>query len=100
MKDKKYCKVRDRCHDAGVYRGAVQSICNLRNSVPEKCPIAFHNGSNYDNHFIIKEIVEEFKRLFIYLGENTEKYITFIIPIEKEVKIIDKNGEEITKHAS
>ena len=100
MKDKKYCKVIDRCHDAGVYRGAVQSICKLRNSVPEKCPIVFHNGSNYDNHYIIKEIVEECKKQFTYLGENTEKYITFIIPIEKGVKIIDKNVEEITKHPS
>ena len=26
-----------------------------------KKPIAFHNGSNYDYHFIIKELAEEFK---------------------------------------
>ena len=29
--------------------------------------------------------------------ENTEKYVTFTFPIEKEVTRIDKNGEEITK---
>ena len=28
---------------------------------------------------------------------NTEKYIIFTVPIEKEVTSIDKNGEEITK---
>ena len=31
---------------------------------------------------------------------NTEKYITVIVPIEKEVTRIDKNGEEITKNIS
>ena len=30
-KIKKYCKVRDRCHYAGEYRGAAHSICNLAN---------------------------------------------------------------------
>ena len=35
---------------------------------------------------------------FTYLGENTEKYITFIFPVEKKVMIIVKNGEEITKN--
>ena len=32
--------------------------------------------------------------------ENTEKYITFTIPIEKKVTRIDKNGEESTKNIS
>ena len=44
-----------------------------------------------------KELAEEFKKQFACLGENTEKYITFTVPIEKEVKWIDKNREEITK---
>ena len=40
------------------------------------------------------------KKQFTCLGENTEKYITFIVPIEKEVTRIDENGEEITKNIS
>ena len=32
------------------------------------------------------------------LGENTKKYITFTVPIEKEGTRIDKNGEEITQN--
>ena len=64
VKDKKYRKVRDHSYYAGEYRGAVHSICNLKYSVPKKIPIAFHNGSNYDYHFIIKELVEEFKKQF------------------------------------
>ena len=49
---------------------------------------------------IIKQLAEEFEAKFNCLGENTEKYVTFSIPIVKEVKRIDKNGEEITKAIS
>ena len=73
-------------------------LCNLKYSVPKQIPVAFHNGSNYDYHFIIKEWAEEFKKQFTCLGENIEKYIIFTVPIEKEVKRIDKNGEEMTKN--
>ena len=45
--------------------------------------IKFHNGSNYDYHFIIKELVEKFERQFTCLGEKTEKYITFSVLMEK-----------------
>ena len=45
-------------------------------------------------------LAEEFKKQFTCLGENTEKYITFTVSIEKEVTRIDKNGEEITKNIS
>ena len=50
--------------------------------------------------FIIKELPEEFKKQFACSGENTEKYITFTVPIEREITKIDKNGEEITKYIS
>ena len=46
---------------------------------------------------IIIKIAEESKKQFTCLGENTEKCITFTVPIEKEVRRIDKNREEITK---
>ena len=99
MKDKKYHKVKNHCHHTEEYRDAAHNICNLK-CVPNKIPIVFHNGSNYDYHFIIKELAEEFKKQFTCLGENTEKYITFTVPIEKEVTRIDKNPEEITKNIS
>ena len=56
------CKVRDHCHYTGEYRGAAHSIWNLKCTVPKTIPTVFHNGSNYDYHFIIKELAEEFKR--------------------------------------
>ena len=43
---------------------------------------------------------QAFKKQFTCLGENTEKYITFTVPIEKEVTRIDKSGEEITRNIS
>ena len=100
LKDKKYCKVRDHCHYTGEYRGAAHSICNLKYSAPRTFLIVFQNGSNYEYHFIIKELAEEFKKQFTCLGENTEKYINFTVPIEKEVTRIKKNGEEVIKNVS
>ena len=100
MKGKKYRKVRDHCHYTGKCRGAAHTICNLKYSVPKKVPIAFYIVCNYNHHFIIKELVQEFKKQFTCLGENTEKCITFTVPTKKEVTKIDKNEEEITKNIS
>ena len=79
-------KVRDHCHYTGKYRGAAHNICNLRYKIPKEIPVVFHNGSTYDYHFIIKELVEEFKGNFECLGEHTEKYITFSVPIKKKIE--------------
>ena len=71
--DKKHYKVRDHCHCTGKYRGAAHNICNLRYKIPKEIPIVFHNGSTYDYHFIIKELVKEFHGNVECLGENNEK---------------------------
>ena len=58
----------------------------------------FHNDSTYDYHFIIKDLTEEFEGEFECLGKNTEKYITFLVPIKKETAKKDKNvNDKITK---
>ena len=89
--DKKHHEVRDHCHYTGKYRGAAHNICNLRYKIPKEIPVVFHNGFTYDYHFIIKELVKEFEANFDCLGENTEKYITFSVPLKK--KIENKNLE-------
>ena len=89
--DKKYQKARDHCHCTGKFRGAAHNICNLRYKTLKEFPLVFHNCSTYDYHFIINQLVKEFKGQVKYLGENTEKYITFSVPIRK----ID-NGKTIT----
>ena len=54
--------------------------------------MAFHDGSTYDYHFIINKLAKEFDGQLECLGENTEKYITFSVPISKELD----NGKTIT----
>ena len=81
----KYHKVKDHCHYTGKYRGPAHSICNLRYQTPKEIQIVLHNGSTYDYHFIIKQLEKEFGGQSECLGENTEKYITFSVPIKKEL---------------
>ena len=83
--NKKYHKVRDHCHYTGKYRGSARDICNLRYKIPKEIPVVFHNSSRYGYNFTIKELAEEFVGEFKRLGENAEKYITFSVPIKKEV---------------
>ena len=83
---KLYKKVRDHCHFTGDFRGAAHNICNLRYKVLHNAVI--HNGSIYDYHFIIKQLPEELKGQFKCLGENTEKYITFSVPIKKNMTVV------------
>ena len=92
---KLYRKVSDHCHFTEKFRGAAHNICNLRYKVPHEIPVKFHNDSSYDYHHIIKELAEEFKgEDFECLAENTEKYISFSVPIKKES--IDDTKETIT----
>ena len=72
VKDKEYRKVRDHYHYVGEYGGAGHNICNWKYSVTKKIHIAFHNGSNYDHHFIIKELAEGIKKNFL-LSSSTWK---------------------------
>ena len=62
--DKNYRKVRDHCHFAGTYRSVAHSICNLTFNVPNEIPVVFHSSSNYNYHFIIKDLANEFEGQF------------------------------------
>ena len=86
--NKKYHKVKDHCHYAGKYRGAAHNTCNLRYKTPNEISVVFHNDSTYDYHFIIKELAEEFEGQFECLGEDAEKYITFSVPIKKDLIVV------------
>ena len=89
-----YQKVRDHCPYTGKYRGAVHSICDLKLKVPNEIFVVSHNGSNYDYHFIIKELANKFVGQFECLGENKEKYKPFSVPIKKKITKIDKDDNE------
>ena len=95
--NKKHHEARDHCHYTGKYRGATYDIFNLRYKIPKEIIVlkeiaVFHNGSTYDYHFIIKKLGEQFEGELECLGENTDKYIPFSVPIKKEIKKIDRNG--------
>ena len=53
-------------------------------NTPREITVVFHNGSSYDYHFIIKGLAEESEGNLEWLGENKEKYITFLVPIKIE----------------
>ena len=75
MKQKRYMKIR-------IFAIYVNNS-NLNYKIPKEIPVVFHNGSTYDYHFTIKQLAREFKYYLECLGENTEKYITFSVPIKK-----------------
>ena len=59
-----YRKVRDNYHYTGKYRGVAHNICNLKFSAPNEILAVFHKDSNYDYHFIIKELANKFEGKF------------------------------------
>ena len=81
--DRKYYKVRDHCHYTEKFRGTSHDIRNLRCN-PKEIPLVFQNDTTNDYHFIMQELAEEFEGQLKCLGENTEKYTTFSVPIKKE----------------
>ena len=90
-------KVRDHCHYTVKYRGSAHSIYNLKFNMPNEIPVAFHNNSNYDYHFIIKELADEFEGQFECLGENKEKYKIFSVPIKKKLQKLIKIVMKVLK---
>ena len=64
----------------------------MRYKTAKEISVVFHNDSRFDYNFIIKELPEEFEGRFECLGEKAEKYITFSVPIKKELH----NGKTIT----
>ena len=47
-------------------------VRNGKCCIPKEILEVFHNGPNYDCHFIIKELAEEFEEQFTCLVGNTK----------------------------
>ena len=88
-------KVKDHCHYTGKFRGAAHSKCNLNYKVQKEIPVIIHNAS-YDTHFILNQLAIEIKGELNCIGDNMEKYITFSVPIKKEVNNYDGKNKTIT----
>ena len=53
--------------------------------------------SNFGYYFIIKELAEEFEKQLNDSEENTEKYITFTLPIKQKLQEFIKMEKELQK---
>ena len=94
--DKNYInkkKVRDHEHYTGKSREAAYSICNLNYNDQKEISIIIHSIT-YDTHFILNQLAIKIKGELNCLGDDMEKYITFSVPIKKEVNNYDGNGSK------
>ena len=91
---KSYGKVRDHCHFTGKYRGTAHSICNLRFNLLSKISLVFHKDSNYEYHFIIKELANEFEGQFERLEKTQKSTKLFLFwweeILEKLIKMVTR----------
>ena len=91
-------KVRDHCHDSGIYRGVPHLLCNLQYKISSYIPVVFHNLLGYDADMLIKELAFSSPNgaKMGVIAKNKEDYITFLISVEVN-KYINKDGEEHRK---
>ena len=68
--------------------------------MPKETPLVFHRVSNYDYHFIIKKIINEFEWQFECIGENKEKYKKFSVLTKKEIIKNDTASNETVETIS
>ena len=94
--------MRHHCHYTGQYRGAAHNRCNLNHRIPSHIPVIFHNLSKYDAHLFIRELASSYYTNERYgvdemevLAENSEKYISFSVPIR--VGLRGEDGKPLMK---
>ena len=74
-------KIREHDHSSGKYRGAACKSCNVKEGkARQSIPVFFHNGSNYDFHFIVKPLTKILNEVgnenkLDLLSRTTENYI-------------------------
>ena len=84
-------KVKDHYHYTEKFREAAHGKCKLNYKVQKEIPVIINNAT-YDTHFIINQLAIEFKGELNCIGDNMENYITFSVPIKKELN----NGKTVT----
>ncbi|XP_050543406.1 uncharacterized protein LOC126906698 [Daktulosphaira vitifoliae] len=69
-------KVADHNHLSGKYRHTLCNNCNLKLKTPTFVPCFFHGLSNYDAHFLVRELSFSKGRISL-IPSTEEKYISF-----------------------
>ncbi|XP_066596570.1 uncharacterized protein [Prorops nasuta] len=91
-------KVRDHDHITGLFRGAAHNSCNINYKLKLNIPVIFHNVSNYDAHFLIRDITNSFEGDVKVILLNTEKYMTIIKFIKNKFQDISLNAFNLLTH--
>ena len=72
-------KVIEHNHYDKKYRGAACQSCNTKEGMASKViPVIFHNGSRFDFHFLIEELMkheDKYNKVTV-LAKNAEEYIS------------------------
>ena len=71
-----YRPVKDHCHFSGRFRAALCNDCNLKRQNQKFIPVFIHASSNYDSHFIVRQLGYDIKNIHV-IPNSTEKYISF-----------------------
>lgn len=79
-------KVYDHDHMTGKYRGPAHKLCNLQYQIPIKIPLFFHNLKNYDSHFIINSLKNNYFSKCTIIPNSMEKYIAMELD---NIKVLD-----------
>ena len=75
-------RVRDHEHRNGSFNAASHNACNLNYQESFNIPVVFHNLTNYDAHFIIKQVANEIEGSIKVIPTTLEKYISIIKYVE------------------
>ncbi|XP_054261608.1 uncharacterized protein LOC128985776 isoform X1 [Macrosteles quadrilineatus] len=78
--------IRDHCHLSGKFRSVLCNNCNLKRQDQKFLPIFLHGSSNYDSHFLVKQLGCDKERVIVIPNSN-EKYISFIKNTKSNIKI-------------
>lgn len=69
-------KIADHNHLSGYFRQTLCNNCNLKLQTPKFVPCFFHNLSNYDAHFIVRQLGYD-TNIIKVIPNSEEKYISF-----------------------